>query len=157
MIRNNIEDVVKTLTAPPGYNQPGFIYGTANELNKNLDAASFPVVMLYNLKPSTKKFTLSNAISSSYSIIMAFLFKTEFDQFTSDNELYIQMADAMADEFLVKLSYYRETPNASRFFKIHEDDPAKSVPVYNKGDVNSTGVTLTISLQTMNNPNISPV
>lgn len=155
MIRNQIEDVVKQLSAQPGFNPPSFIYGTKNELNKLLDGSQFPVVMLYNLQPVNTKFTLSNAISEQFSIMMAFLFKTQFDQFTSDNEIYIQMANRMKNEFLVKLSNYRETPYASRYFKIHADDPAKSQPVYNQGDVNSTGVTLTISLYTMNNDNIT--
>ncbi len=154
MIRNQIEDVVKQLKAQPGYNQPSFLYGTAKELNLMLDQSAFPVVMLYNLQPVSKEFTLSNAISEKFSILMAFLFQTQFDQFTRDNEIYVDMANAMCNEFLVKLSYYRETPYAARYFKIHENDPAKSQPVYNKGDVNSTGVTLTISLSTMNNDNI---
>lgn len=149
MIRNQIEDIVKQLKA-----QPSFLYGTAKELNLLLDKASFPVVMLYNLQPVNKKFTLSNAISDQFSILMAFLFQTDFDQFTRDNEIYVQMANAMANEFLVKLANYRETPYASRYFKIHENDPAKSQPFYNKNDVNSTGVTLQISLNTMNNDNV---
>ena len=154
MIRNQIEDVVKTLRPQGKFNAPSFIYGTSAELNLKLDAADFPVVMLYSLKPVDKNYTLSNAINSKFSIMMAFLFRTEFDQFTSDNEVYIQMANAMCDEFLVKLSNYRETQYASRYFKIHENDPAKALPVYNKSDVNSTGVTLTVTLNTMNNDNV---
>ena len=154
MIRNQIEAIVNTLTAPPGYNAPTFLYGTAKELNQQLDLAQFPVVMLYNMKPSVKSFTLSNAIDSQYSIIMAFLFKTEFDVYTSDNEMIIDMADAMCNEFMVKLANYRETPFSGRYFKIRENDKAKSQPFYNKNDVNSTGVTLQLDLRTMYNTNI---
>lgn len=154
MIRNQINDIVKQLNAPPGYNQPGFLYGTAKELNALIDNAQFPVVMLYNLNPVPKKFTNSYAINSNYSIIMAFLFKTEFDQYTSQNEVYVDMANAMADEFLVRLSLYRETPYAPRYFRVNVDDPAKAQPVYNKGDINSTGITLQINLNTMFNTNV---
>lgn len=154
MIRNQIEDIVKTLTAPAGYNQPGFLYGTANELSALLDASQFPVVMLYNLKPVDQEATLSNAIGDVFGVYLEFLFKTEFDQYTSQNEIYIDMAYAMEQEFLVKLQNYRETPFASRYFKIKVGDKRRCLPVYNKKTVNSTGVSLTLTLPSMNNTNI---
>jgi hypothetical protein len=154
VIRNQIEAIVKTLTAPPGFNQPGFLYGTANELNLLVDNASFPVVMLYTLKPIDKSTTLSNAVSDKFSIYMEFLFKTEFDQYTSDNETYIDMANQMCNEFLVKMENYRETQYASRYFKIHEGEGRKALPVYNKFQANSTGISLALTVGTMNNQNI---
>ena len=154
MIRNQIEDIVKSLTAQPGFNQAGFLYGTAKELNNLVENSAFPVVMLYTLKPIDKSTTLSNAVNEKYSIYLEFLFNTEFDQYTSENEYYIDLANAMCNEFLVKMENYRQTPYASRYFKIHQDEGRKSLPVYNKVDVNSTGVSLALTVNTMNNTNI---
>lgn len=157
MIRNQIEAVVNQLTAPDGFSSPKFFYGTAIEINTQLGsiASSDCYVLLYAQKPSKKSFTLSNAISSQYNIMLAFMVPTQFDQFTGDNEAYVNLMDSLADQFLVKLANFREQPTASRYFKVHENDLAQSQPVYNKGaTANSTGVTLSITLQTMNNTNI---
>lgn len=152
-IRNQIEAVVKQLVSAPK-----FIYGTLAEINKLADAADWTngVVMLYTLKPITKAQTISQAIDSKFSIYMEFLYKTEFDQYTSQNEVYIQKADSLMEEFLVKLDYYRESPLESRYFKIHNADSMQALPVYNKLDVNSTGMNLALTLDTMNNQNYDP-
>lgn len=155
-IRNQIEAVVNQLVI-----KPNFLYGTARELNVLADDVEFPIVMLYSLKPIEKDTTLSNAIDEKFAIYLEFLFKTEFDQYTSDNETYIEQANNLCNEFLVKLQNYRESPNASRYFKIHQDEKMRSLPVYNRLDANSTGVNLTLTLKTMNNdgydPNSRPV
>lgn len=152
MIRNQIEAVVNQLVL-----KPAFLYGTAIELNLLADDAAFPVVMLYTLQPTELETTLSNAVNSKYSIYLEFLFKTEFDQYSAQNESVVIQAEQLCNEFLVKLQYYRESPNEARYFKIHQDEKMKSVPVYNKLDVNSTGVNLTITLNTMNNVGYDPL
>ena len=53
----------------------------------------------------------------------------------------------MANEFIVKASTYRE--GEGRYFRIKAGEQAKCLPVYNKFDVNTCGVNLTISLATM--------
>ena len=53
----------------------------------------------------------------------------------------------MANEFVVKASSYRE--GDGRYFRIRAGEKAKCVPVYNKYDVNTTGVGLTVTLNTM--------
>jgi hypothetical protein len=78
---------------------------------------------------------------------LEFLFKTDFNQYTADNETYITQALSLANEFIVKASRYRE--GEGRYFRIKAGDKAKCLPVYNKFDVNTTGVNLTISLATM--------
>lgn len=150
-IRNQIEAVVNQLVSAPT-----FLYGTHKELNQLTDNAKFPVVMLYTLKPITKQQTLSHAINDKFSIYMEFLFKTEFDQYTSQNETYIEQANALIDEFLIKLDNYRESEDDSRYFKIHNKDSMQALPVYNKMDVNSTGMNLSLTLNTMNNTNYDP-
>lgn len=141
-IRNQIEAVVQTLTG-----SPAFIYGTANELNLLADDASFPAVFLYppqniNLAPQ-----INGSVDNTFNITLDFLFKTEFDQYTADNETYVSQALFMANQFIAKSATFRQ--GDGRFFKIKSGDKAKCTPVYNKFDVNTTGVSLTIALATM--------
>jgi hypothetical protein len=153
MIRTQIEAVVRQLVTGPK-----FQYGTANEINLLADNSDWSngVVMLYTLKPVKKKTTISQAVSERFSLYMEFLFKTEFDQYTSQNEVYILMANALCNEFLVKLEYYREIPLAARYFQIHVDEGMTSLPVYNKLDLNSTGVNLSLELSSMQNQGFDP-
>ncbi len=141
-IRNRIEAITQTLTE-----QPTFIYGTVNELNTLADDASFPTVFMYPLQPIDVSPQVNGSVDNIFSVYMEFLYKTEFDQYTSDNETYVNQALHMANEFIVKASKYRE--GEGRYFKIKAGDKAKCLPVYNKFDVNSTGVNLTITLATM--------
>jgi hypothetical protein len=53
----------------------------------------------------------------------------------------------MANQFIAKASTYRQ--GDGRYFRIKAGDKAKCIPVYNKFDVNTTGVSLTITLATM--------
>lgn len=141
-IRNQIEAIAQSLSA-----QPAFIYGTANELNTLADDASFPVVFMYPLQPIDVSPHVNGSVDNSFSIYLEFLYKTEFDQYTSDNETYVTQALNMANEFVIKASKYRE--GEGRYFRMKAGDKAKCMPVYNKFDANSTGVNLTITLQTM--------
>lgn len=141
-IRNQIEAIAQSLT-----NSPTFIYGTANELNQLADEASFPCVFMYPLQPIDISPQVNGSVDNTFSVYLEFLFKTDFDQYTADNEIYVNQALTMANEFIVKTSKYRE--NQGRYFKIKAGDRAKSMPVYNKFDVNTTGVNLTMSLATM--------
>ena len=141
-IRNQIEAIVQTLSVIPT-----FVYGTANELNLLADDASFPCVFMYPLQPIDVSPQVNGSVDNTFSIYLEFLFKTDFDQYTSDNETYVNQALALANEFIVKASKYREAEG--RYFRIKAGDKAKCLPVYNKFDVNTTGVNLTISLATM--------
>src|ERR1700743_565435 len=141
-IRNQIEAITQTLNA-----QPTFVFGTANELNALADDASFPVVFMYPLQPIDVSPQVNGSVDNTFSVYMEFLYKTEFDQYTSGNEDYVNQALRMANEFIVKASTYRE--GEGRYFRIKAGDKAKCMPVYNKFDVNSTGVSLSITLATM--------
>ena len=141
-IRNQIEAIVQTLT-----NSPTFIYGTVNELNTLSDDASFPCVFMYPLQPIDVSVQVNGSVDNSFSIYLEFLFKTEFDQYSADNEDYVNQALQLANQFIVKASKYRE--GEGRYFRVKAGDKAKSMPVYNKFDVNTTGVNLTITLSTM--------
>jgi len=141
-IRNQIEAITQTLTG-----QPAFIYGTVNEINQLADDASFPCVFMYPLQPIGISAQVNGSVDNNFSVYLEFLYKTEFDQYTSDNETYVNQALRMANEFIVKASKYRE--GDGRYFRIKAGDKAKCLPVYNKFDVNSTGVNLTIALSTM--------
>lgn len=141
-IRNQIEAVTQLLTE-----QPNFIYGTVNEINQLADDASFPVVFMYPLQPIDVSPQVNGSVDNTFSVYLEFLYKTEFDQYTSGNEDYVNQALRMANEFIVKASKYRE--GDGRYFRIKAGDKAKCLPVYNKFDVNSTGVSLTITLATM--------
>ncbi len=141
-IRNQIEAITQTLTE-----QPTFIYGTVNEINSLADDTSFPCVFMYPLQPIDVSPQINGSVDNTFSVYLEFLYKTEFDQYTSDNETYVNQALKMANEFIVKASTYRE--GDGRYFRIKAGDKAKCLPVYNKFDVNSTGVNLTITLATM--------
>lgn len=141
-IRNQIEAVTQTLAA-----SPTFIYGTANELNALADDASFPCVFMYPLQPIDLSPQVNGSVDNTFGIYLEFLYKTEFGQYTSDNETYVNQALRMANEFIVKAAKYRE--GDGRYFRIKAGDQASCLPVYNKFDVSSTGVSLTITLATM--------
>lgn len=153
MIRNHIESIVKQLV-----DAPHFEYGTVNELNllSDKDMWANGVVFLYTLKPINLEYTVSNTIESRYSIYMEFLYLTQFDQYTSQNEDIITKAYWMMKEFLIKLSYYRENQDDARFFRVHVADKSTSLPVYNKFDTNSTGVNLSITLEKMTPHSFDP-
>lgn len=142
-IRNQIQTIVESL---PGH--PAFIYGTANELNTLADTLhSFPCVFMYPLQPIAISTHINGSVENKFTIYLEFLFKTEFDQYTSDNEFYVNKALALANQFIISASKYRESEG--RYFKIKAGDKAKSMPVYNKFDANTTGVNLSITLSTM--------
>lgn len=141
-IRNQIEAITQTLSTPVS-----FVYGTANELNQLADDSSFPCVFMYPLQPVDVSPQVNGSVDNTFSVYLEFLFKTDFDQYTADNETYVNLALSLANEFIVKASRYRETEG--RYFKIKAGDKARCLPVYNKFDVNTTGVNLTISLATM--------
>ena len=148
MIRNQIQSITQTLS-----NTPTFIYGTANEFNLLADDATFPVVFMYPLQPVEVSPQINGSVDNTFSVYIEFLYQTEFDQYASDNETYVNQALQMANEFIVKASKYRE--GEGRYFKIKAGDKAKCLPVYNKFDVNTTGVSLTITLATMYYPTIA--
>jgi len=141
-IRDQIEAITQSLTE-----QPTFIYGTVNEINQLADDASFPCVFLYPLQPIDLSPQVNGSVDNKFPLYLEFLYKTEFDQYTSGNEDYVNQALRMANEFIVKASKYRE--GDGRYFRIKAGDKAKCLPVYNKFDVNSTGVSLTITLAAM--------
>ena len=142
-IRNKIQAIVQTLTGAPT-----FVYGTVNELNTLADDVStFPCVFMYPLQPINISPQINGSVDNTFSVYLEFLFKTEFDQYTSDNETYVNRALSLANEFIVKASKYRE--GEGRYFRIKAGDRAKSLPVYNKFDVNTTGISLSITLATM--------
>lgn len=144
-IRNQIAAIVQTLNGTPG-----FIYGTVNELNTLADDAAFPCVFLYQLQNIAVVSAVNGSVDHTFSVYLEFLFKTEFGQYTADNETYVNQALQMASQFLVKASAYRE--GDSRYFRILAGEKAKCVPVYNKFDVNTTGVGLTVTLSAMFSP-----
>jgi hypothetical protein len=125
-IRNQIEAIVRTLT-----NSPTFVYGTINELNAIADDINtFPCVFMYPLQPINVSPQVNGSVDNTFSIYLEFLFKTEFDQYTADNESYVNQALSLANEFIVKASKYRE--GEGRYFKVKAGDQAKCLPVYNK-------------------------
>jgi len=142
-IRNQIAAIVQTLT-----DSPAFAYGTVNELNTLADdITSFPCVFMYPVQPIELSPHVNGSVDNTFTLNLEFLFKTEFDQYTADNETYVSQALRLANQFIVKTSTYRETDG--RYFKIKVGTKAKCLPVYNKFDANTTGVALTITLAAM--------
>lgn len=141
-IRNQIAAVVQNLA-----NAPAFVYGTANELNTLADDMAFPCVFLYPIQNIEVVPAVNGSVDNSFAIYIEFLFKTEFGQYTADNEAFVNQALQLANQFMVRAANYRE--GDGRYFRIRAGQKAKCVPVYNKFDVNTTGVGLTLLLETM--------
>ncbi len=142
-ISDHIHNITRTLNG-----SPGFVYGTANELNQLADDGSFPCVFMYPLQNIELSPAVNGSVTNTFSIYLEFLFRTDFGQYTSDNEVYIGKALRLANEFIVKASKYTDGP--SRYFRVIGGSKAKCLPVYNKYDVNTTGVGLTLNLQALN-------
>ena len=142
-IRNYIYNITQSLNV-----KPGFVYGTANELNQLADDEAFPCVFMYPLQAIELSPAVNGSVHNTFTVYLEFLFKTSFDQYTADNETYVSQALHMANEFLVKASHYTANGTA-RQFKVMAGSKAKCLPVYNKYDVNTTGVGLTLTLQNM--------
>ncbi|WP_462266081.1 hypothetical protein [Mucilaginibacter sp.] len=141
-IRNPIAAITQTLSAPTT-----FIYGTANELNLLADDAAFPCIFMHPLQAIELASALNGSVDNTFTLYLEFLYKTEFGQYTADNETLVQQALHLANEFLAKAARYRE--GEGRYFKIKAGLKAKCLPVYNKYNVNTTGVGLTLMLSTM--------
>lgn len=141
-IRNQIAAIVQAL---PG--QPQFIYGSANELNHLADDTSFPCVFLYPIQPIEIITGINGSVNNSFTLNLEFLYQTEFDQYTADNEIYVSQALQMANQFIIKATTYVD--GAGRYFRVKAGEKAKCTPVYNKFDVNATGVSLIITLHAM--------
>ena len=142
-MRNQIETITQSLST-----NPSFLYGTEKELNTLADdATSFPCVFMYPMQPIVVSPQVNGSVDNVFTLYLEFLYKTEFGQFTAENETYMQQALRMANEFIVKAAKYRD--GEGRYFRIKAGEKAKCLPVYNKFDVNTTGVGLTITLNTM--------
>ncbi|MEN0053637.1 MAG: hypothetical protein AAGC65_08205 [Mucilaginibacter sp.] len=141
-MRNQIEAIVQTLTG-----NPAFAYGTQAELNTLADDAAFPCVFMYPLQPIEVSPQVNGSVDNTFTAYIEFLYKTEFGQYTVDNETYVNQALQLANEFIVKASKYRD--GDGRYFRIKAGIKAKAQPVYNKYDSNTTGIGLTITLATM--------
>ena len=142
-IRNQIEAIVQSLS-----DSPAFAYGTTNELNTLADdITNFPCVFMYPVLPIELSPHVNGSVSNTFTLTLEFLFKTDFDQYTADNETYVSQALKLANHFIVKASTHRE--GNGRYFKIKAGTKAKCVPVYNKFDANTTGVSLSIILTAM--------
>ncbi|TWR24644.1 hypothetical protein FPZ42_16265 [Mucilaginibacter achroorhodeus] len=141
-MRNQIEAIAKSLSA-----SPSFLYGTEKELNTLADDITFPCVFMHPLQPVILSPHVNGSVNNVFTLYLEFLFKTDFGRFTAENEDIVQQALLLANEFIVKASKYRDAEG--RYFKIKPGEKAKCVPVYNKFDSNTTGVGLTITLNTM--------
>lgn len=144
-IRNQIAAIVQSLSGAPV-----FIYGTADELNTLADDATFPCVFLYPLQNIGITPAINGSVDNNFAVYIEFLYKTEFGQYTADNETYVNQALQLANQFLVKASTYCE--DSGRYFRLKAGEKAKCVPVYNKFDVNTTGVGLNVTLAAMYAP-----
>jgi hypothetical protein len=141
-MRNQIEAVTQSLRA-----NPSFLYGTEKELNTLGDDVSFPCIFMHPMQPIVVSPQVNGSVDNVFTLYLEFLYKTEFGQFTAENETYVQQALRMANEFIVKAAKYRD--GDGRYFRIKAGEKAKCLPVYNKFDVNTTGIGLTITLNTM--------
>lgn len=141
-MRNQIEAVTQMLSA-----HPSFLYGTEKELNTLADDAAFPCVFMYPMQPIVVSPQVNGSVDNVFTLYLEFLYKTDFGQYTAENEIYMQQALHLANEFMVKAAKYRD--GEGRYFRIKAGEKAKCIPVYNKFDVNTTGVGLTVTLNTM--------
>ncbi|RFZ90473.1 hypothetical protein D0C36_22070 [Mucilaginibacter conchicola] len=141
-MRNQIESITQSLSA-----SPSFLYGTEKELNTLADDAVFPCVFMHPLQPIVLSPHVNGSVNNVFTLYLEFLYKTDFGRFTAENEDLVQQALQIANEFIIKAGKYRDADG--RYFRLKAGEKAKCLPVYNKFDVNTTGVGLTITLNTM--------
>jgi hypothetical protein len=141
-MRNQIEAIVQTLTG-----SPAFAYGTQAELNTLADDTAFPCAFMYASQSIEVSPQINGSVGNTFIAYIEFLYKTDFGQYTADNEIFINQALQLVNEFIVKASRYRE--GDGRYFRIKAGSKATSKPVYNKFDVNTTGVGLTLNMNIM--------
>ncbi len=160
-IRAQIEAIVNSmLVIEPAVDgdpltAPSFLYGTTNELNLLADDAAFPCIMLYALQPIDLAPGVNGSVGDKISILLAICFKTDFDQFSAQDEPNVILAVKWAKIFLLKLAAYREGPG--RYFRIKNGQKAQAKPFYNKNDLNVcvSGCTLAVTLETMYDDNLN--
>jgi len=163
MLKTKIQAVVASmLVIPPvapetDYTAPGFLYGTANEINlKGDNQTVFPVICFFPIQPVTVGLTHSGSADNWYNMYFEILYKTKFEKDSNDNEPLQNSALAIANRFLFALREYRETQISPRFFKWDDKEQARAQPIYNAYDVNTTGISLTFRIKTRLNDYILP-
>lgn len=132
---------------------PGFLFGTAKEINEMADDQTvWPQVCLYPMQPIDIKLGINGSASNWFSLYLEFLYKTKFEKNSEDNEPLIMQAIGLANLFLVRLRTYKELPNNADYFEIDKQTTARAYPVYNSEDVNTCGVSFTIKVKIRQDP-----
>lgn len=153
-LRTQIKAIVDgMLVVPPAIEgnantSPGFIFGTAKEINEKADdQTKWPQVCLYPMQPIDIKLGINGSASNWFSLYMEFLYKTKFEKNSEDNEPLIMQAIGLANLFLTRLRDFKELPGNATYFEIDKSTTARAFPVYNSEDVNTCGVSLTIKVK----------
>lgn len=104
-----------------------------------------PLICLYPLMPIGIEFGDNGAAHNDFSLYMEFRKQTKFELNSADNEAIVNEMLSLANKFLLTLREYRETD--ARYFKLPKPFKAQATPIYNKNDVNDTGVSLSFKVE----------
>lgn len=144
-VRNPIEAIVASLPGQP----ISFLYGTAKEVNTAADNVTvWPLVCLYPLMPIGLTLGTNGSTNDDYSLYMEFRTQTKFELNSSDNEDVVNAMLLLAKRFLVAMELYIKPGDPMRYFKFAKGFKATAIPIYNKNDVNDTGVSLSFKVET---------
>lgn len=149
-LRNQIQAITQALAGQP----ISFLYGTTKEINeqvdriiREVDGDKIPLICLYPLMPVGIELGDNGSAHNDFSLYMEFRKQTKFELNSADNEAIVNEMLTLANNFLLALREYREDPAYSRYFKLPKPFKAQATPVYNKNDVNDTGVSLTFKVE----------
>lgn len=144
---NEVRAIVSQMTSNNGA-APSFLYGTEKELNIKAEDVVMPCVFMYALQPFTLSRGITAAVNDKYSILLYFLDKTDFGEFTSDCEAVVNEQIKAAKEFILRMEDYRPD-GVKKYFKTSAKDTYRGQQVFNKFDFNGTGIAIPMDVKTM--------
>jgi hypothetical protein len=144
-LKYHISAIVAQLTGTPT-----FVFGRKDELNSLAEYVDFQqgahsAVFMYAIQDERGERSKSGGRKVVFGIYLQFLKQTLFTEWSSENDVIVQEMRELKNEFLNRLTEYEV--NGNRVFNISFGDRDKSQNLYQKFDVNTTGVDLTIELR----------
>jgi len=134
-IKEILKDIVEN-TLNIGGDSFRFYHGDENDINLETDEQTFPFVALLSPVKNKNITVASGAIYEKYILHLFFLYKSELDWNPEEHEVVIQKARLAKNQFLSILN------KDSRIRSFEESD---SIEVFNKTDVNLSGIYLMLS------------
>lgn len=153
-VKDDIKAIVGTMLPAPT-----FFFGTEDEFNVFVDDASNlttnGIFFMYSLQGTGFELTNNNSVANADSLFVAMLYKNEFDGENSDqSDIYFTKSKSMLNQFLIRLSHYRDGTGAKVYKRIVGDKTKPRATRFNYADVNLCGYSFALDLETFKNEKI---